>query len=510
MSTRRVSTLQGLYAPYSKELTAEMAKVNVSKPGALLVLSSGPMLATLLGFAPYFLPWRKGDGMTAALTVGYGVAMVYPGWVIAASISTFLKIKPYTPLQLVAVIVPGVILLPLLHNVSNAFGWFPFPFAPVAFGFPAVYGQLAMALYLLGADVRRSHWTELKSVMMMLLFLFSATSGWMLYRLLFEALSGVAQALSILCLPLLRLGSLYTLDHIVHGKVDTSGSMIVPVSFGIEMYNALFNASLFTSVATPFNAALIIVTDMAGTLFYFGIMLDVWKRLYDCCSSSSKRSSKVLPETAAAAERTDEKSVEASLAVICIEDDADADEEPDDGSASAATPDHNDHTARDSVASLGQTYRGWRVMARFGTTEMLATDEARRFRWKLRISGFLLVEEFVELQVPVLMMVLTTFMRSGWQSGAFPTMEGMSDERYVLSLQYLGISLLSEAVLFTTTSIILWRRFHIDVIQHLYFLASKYWQLFFSLMCLITLFTVSLLTSYSGVDFTFTFAWLPK
>eukprot|EP00753_Platysulcus_tardus_P012458 PLAT3360.7.p1 GENE.PLAT3360.7~~PLAT3360.7.p1 ORF type:complete len:412 (-),score=127.36 PLAT3360.7:114-1349(-) len=366
------------------------------------------------------------------------------------------------------------------------FGAFPIPFASLVAATPPFIGTIVMTYLLLPAEVRQTKKKELKHCVIFLDFLISISTLWIVFRAIFVSLNGLAQAASILILPVIRFGALFGAEHIVSGEVDPTGMLAVPMTFAIEMYNAMFNASLFTNVSNPANAALIVLADMAGTFFYFGLMLDadlllkraakkLWSRL------RCRRSSAVYSADIEAREmKTRRERQRLSVA---------------------------------SVTALDEDFHDWRSLVLGATTDSadtLTSRSGKRLRWKLRVSAFLLVEEFIEVQVPLIMMCCVTYQRLGWNPGMFPEIASMPIENYYLTLQYLALSFLAEAVLFACTGFILWKKFQINLADHLVYLIGRYWWLLFTFSFLVISFVVSLQASFTGIDFTFKFAWIKR
>eukprot|EP00753_Platysulcus_tardus_P022227 PLAT9433.2.p1 GENE.PLAT9433.2~~PLAT9433.2.p1 ORF type:complete len:475 (+),score=138.43 PLAT9433.2:38-1462(+) len=466
----RKSSVTGA-AKYSRVLTGELASSKTPWGKAMLVVTFAPATVAMLALVPSMVPWKSGDGLSLWLAIGYVASFFFPA-ATATQLMTEMTGIQYAKWKVAVIGLGGAAVMLLAQAVAQAMNAFPCPFASVVGGSPAFSTQLTLMLMMTSGEERRKHKKSIMRVMMILTFMMCMFSGWMAYRALFIRLSGAAQAVSIVCLPLLRLGCVLTAEWFLAGDYDKSGALALPVAFGVEMYNALFNASLFSSVSSPTNAALIILADMAGTFVYFGIMLDVWDKLravFSCCRSRSH--------------------------LVHVRPASDAEE----GSKPAFT----------DASALGERYCSWQRVAQY-SPETLETPQAQRFRWKLRISGFLLVEEFVELQVPLIMMLISSYMKYGWNGDVFPSFSQLSDERFALSLQYLALAFLSELALFVTTSFILWRQFHIHAISHLYFLMKRFYKLLIPLMLMLTMFTATLLATYNGIDFSFEFAWIPR
>eukprot|EP00753_Platysulcus_tardus_P012449 PLAT3360.10.p1 GENE.PLAT3360.10~~PLAT3360.10.p1 ORF type:complete len:437 (-),score=141.78 PLAT3360.10:53-1363(-) len=436
----------------------------------------------MLAYAPI---WSPGDGVTLGYLAINFLAMFFTSTAIIAVFCTFVDVKMPLGRHLFICIFAS-----LLHDACASsgalFGAFPLPFASLVAGSPPFTTTIALTYLLLPAEVRQAKKKELKRCVMYLLFLFSVSSLWIVFRAIFISLTGLAQAVSILILPIIRFGALLTTERIISSDIDPTGTLAVPMTFAIEMYNANFNASLFTNVSNPANAALIVLADMAGTLFYFGLMLDadltikraakkLWNRLR-CRRSSTVYATDV--ESHAVTSKAEREQLSSA-----------------------------------SAASFDESFDNWRtlVLAASGAGEdSLATPSGRRLRWKLRVSGFLLVEEFIEVQVPLIMMCVLTFQRLGWNPRLFPDISSMPIQNYYLTLQYLSLSFLAEAVLFCCTGVILWKKFHINLLDHLVFLLRRYWWLLLTLAALCISFVASLQASFTGIDFTFQFAWIKR
>eukprot|EP00753_Platysulcus_tardus_P012456 PLAT3360.5.p1 GENE.PLAT3360.5~~PLAT3360.5.p1 ORF type:complete len:478 (-),score=129.98 PLAT3360.5:1-1434(-) len=468
-----------LYSPEAVRGVAR-AKAPLWLVAALILL---PVPTSLLGLVSYFPIWSPGDGVTFNYLLINFLAMIFTCMGIIAVFCSFARTHMALGRQVFICVFAGI-----LHSLCAAsgslFGAFPLPFAPIV-GASIPFSTTVLLSYLLvPAEARRTKQKEMKRCVVYLMFIFSVSTLWMVFRAVFISLTGLAQAASILILPAVRIGALVVAEYIISGDVDSTGMLAVPMTFAIEMYNAMFNASLFTDVSNPANAALIVLADMAGTFFYFGLMLDadlLLKRAAKklCGWLRCRRSSTVY--ATASDEMEKGGTVEATAAV--------------------------------STVSEAGDLRDWRsrVLAASADSEhTLASPSGRRLRWKLRVSAFLLIEEFIEVQVPLIMMCVLTFQRLGWNPRLFPDISSMPIQDYYLTLQYLSLSFLAEAVLFCCTGVILWKKFHINLLDHLVFLLRRYWWLLLTSSCLVIAFVVSLQASFTGIDFTFKFAWIKR
>eukprot|EP00753_Platysulcus_tardus_P012455 PLAT3360.4.p1 GENE.PLAT3360.4~~PLAT3360.4.p1 ORF type:complete len:480 (-),score=129.43 PLAT3360.4:61-1500(-) len=470
-----------LYSPEAVRGVAR-AKAPLWLVAALILL---PVPTSLLGLVSYFPIWSPGDGVTFNYLLINFLAMIFTCMGIIAVFCSFARTHMALGRQVFICVFAGI-----LHSLCAAsgslFGAFPLPFAPIV-GASIPFSTTVLLSYLLvPAEARRTKQKEMKRCVVYLMFIFSVSTLWMVFRAVFISLTGLAQAASILILPAVRIGALVVAEYIISGDVDSTGMLAVPMTFAIEMYNAMFNASLFTDVSNPANAALIVLADMAGTFFYFGLMLDadlllkraakkLWSRL------RCRRSSAVYSADIEAREmKTRRERQRLSVA---------------------------------SVTALDEDFHDWRSLvlaAAGGDDDTLSSRAGKRLRWKLRVSAFLLVEEFIEVQVPLIMMCCVTYQRLGWNPGMYPTVASMPIENYYLTLQYLALSFLAEAVLFACTGFILWKKFRINLAEHLIFLLGRYWWLLFTLSCLVISFVMSINSSFTGIDFTFKFAWIKR
>eukprot|EP00753_Platysulcus_tardus_P012454 PLAT3360.3.p1 GENE.PLAT3360.3~~PLAT3360.3.p1 ORF type:complete len:499 (-),score=129.34 PLAT3360.3:58-1515(-) len=471
---------------YSEEVVLGVAKARMPLRLALL-LPLLPLPLTIIGVAAYIFPYHVDEGVTFNYLLTNFCTMAYPAFSIGVIVDVFtgITIRPY---KLLLIWVVGGTLLASIASSGTIWGIFPLPFAPLLAGSPSFFSQILLAYFSVPADVRRVKRAQLLRALFFLAFLLIMSTGWMVYRAVFVSLTGAAQAASILILPIVRFGALLIVEKIVSTDVDTSGSKAAPVTFAIEMYNAMFNASLFTDVANPANAALIVLADMAGTLFYFALMLDAGIYFAQAMSfiSSTLCCRRKRPSRVYVAPKTTVRELE-------------------------------ERGRRLSVASAtaDEYFLNWQRLVlqsavREEDNDTLAGEQGLALRWKLRISAFLLMEEFVELLVPLIMMCVLTYQKLGWNQGMFPQIASMSMEQYFVNLQYLAISFCAEAVLFACTGFILWKKFRINLFHHLSFLLQRYKLLLLTLSSLIIMFIVSLNSSFTGIDFTFQFKWIHR
>eukprot|EP00753_Platysulcus_tardus_P016132 PLAT5423.1.p1 GENE.PLAT5423.1~~PLAT5423.1.p1 ORF type:complete len:482 (-),score=99.03 PLAT5423.1:116-1561(-) len=461
---------------YSPLVVSDFARTAIT-PKTLAAMVFLPLPLTLLGMVPYFIPWNLADGPTVSFLAINFTAMFYPAVTVPVIFYCFAGVSLPVSRVLVLWFVGGSVNA-AIACAGTPYGIFPIPFAPILSGGPSFLTQLSLAFFFLPAEARKAKQTQLLRAVALLGFFLAMTTMWMVFRALFITFSGLAQAASILMLPVIRFGALMGSEWLTSGEVDQSGSMAAPITFSVEMYNALFNASLFSSVSSPVNAALIVLADMAGTFFYFGLMLGVGPKLrrfaQACCTCSCARNGDVV-----------------SVYVADTLDSDGADEEE------AAEVD----------------YRNWRAMALKLDGSPASTMRSRagnQFRSKLRISAFLLIEEYVELHVPLIMAIVLLFAKYGWNPGIFPQYSGMPIDDFNVTLQYLGLSFVSEAVLFCATGWIIHRQFRINLITHLAYIMKRYWWLLLAQAQLVVMFTFALVSSYTGIDFTFKFAWIKR
>eukprot|EP00753_Platysulcus_tardus_P008633 PLAT16141.1.p1 GENE.PLAT16141.1~~PLAT16141.1.p1 ORF type:complete len:432 (+),score=81.86 PLAT16141.1:123-1298(+) len=224
---------------------------------------------------------------------------------------------------------------------------YPVPFCSFSVGAPAASVSFGLAYALLPAkakaDKARLHaclhaWAGA-------LWLICCLLLWILYRALFNTLTGVVQALAVMLLPVLRFISLRIMEAI-SSRAAPDGSLDAAASFSLKHYNSFFAASLYGN-ASSISSLLIVLQELVGTSAYLLKMNGFMDRVVDVlCRRNRVRPVEPLP------------SIEES----------------------------------DGSDSEGQT---WRERVLYGEKPLLS----HRFRRMLRTSGFLAMEDVVEVCV---------------------------------------------------------------------------------------------------------------
>eukprot|EP00753_Platysulcus_tardus_P013968 PLAT3948.1.p1 GENE.PLAT3948.1~~PLAT3948.1.p1 ORF type:complete len:505 (+),score=86.47 PLAT3948.1:75-1517(+) len=443
-------TVGAMPLAYSVEQTRALAAFEESWPMSVLRFVSMAAAGVITMLVVYAAPAPKlGEqamqhlGVAAAIT--WLVSYVLCAWMVVTWSRTIACVHYNYKAMAAMALAAATTGIGALLVVDRVFGIYPVPFASVCVGAPSMVVLLLVAFWWLPAESRANK-ARMRLLLLswaMLFWVVICLMLWVLFRALFNSLTGVAQALSVMLMPVMRFASLRVLEAMSnHAAPD--GSLDAPASFPLKHYNSFFAASLYGN-ASGFASILLVVQELLGTSGYLLKMSNAWPRLY--------------------AWLTCKKNAVQPMA----------------------------YESLSSIESLSVDGADWRHAALYGKR-----PPSQEFRRMLRTSGFLAMEEVVENLVAFQWLALLSFFFLSYQKDAMYVIGSMTDAEFNHSVQFLLISALAEVVMLVIASVLCRRRFGVSLIHHSAFILKEHAAYLLSSQAFLLLFTISLFFKYNG------------